>query len=101
MLFIHSISGIYTEKFTASNLLFRQNPEVKFWRFQVVYTFDKTNSSSALNFEINQPPEPGECSISPLNGTTSTEFSITCVDWHDNDTIKDYSFYGMLTSYVH
>jgi hypothetical protein len=49
-----------------------------------------------LNFIINQPPENGSCSINPLNGTTSTLFTISCPNWQDQDGIKDYSFDGML-----
>jgi len=44
-----------------------------------------------LNFIINQPLINGSCSINPLNGTTSTPFPISCVDWFDEDEIKDYS----------
>ncbi|CAF4543691.1 unnamed protein product [Rotaria socialis] len=64
----------------------------------IVYTFvTKEISLSALNFIINQPPENGTCSISPLNGTTSSLFTINCLGWIDDDDIKDYSFYGWTT----
>jgi hypothetical protein len=74
--------------------LFLNNPHVSYWRFEVVYTFLSEISSSALNFVVNQPPQNGSCSISPLNGTTSTLFSISCPDWFDQDGIEDYSLYG-------
>jgi hypothetical protein len=48
------------------------------------------------NFIINSPPINGSCVIYPLNGTTSTLFTITCLNWFDSDGIKDYSFYSML-----
>ena len=59
------------------------------WKFEVVYTFLSETSSSALNFIINQPPYNGSCSINPLNGTTSTLFTISCPNWFDADGIKD------------
>jgi hypothetical protein len=88
-------SGANTTNFTATNQLFLSNPPIHLWRFEVVYTFAITKSTSALNFIINQPPYNGSCSISPQNGTTSTLFTISCLDWFDEDGIKDYSFYGM------
>ena len=61
------------------------------WRFEVVFSFVSETSSSALNFVINQPPTNGSCSISPLQGTTSTLFTVSCPDWVDDDGIKDYT----------
>ena len=87
--------GINTTNFTATNELFSNNPQIVYWRFEVVYGFVSEISSSALNFVINQPPRNGSCSISPLNGTTLTLFSISCLDWFDEDDIKDYSLYGI------
>jgi hypothetical protein len=55
-------------------------------------------SSSALSFIINQPPTNGSCSVTPLNGTTSTSFTITCSHWQDPDGIKDYSIYSESSS---
>ena len=86
--------GTKTSNFTATNQLFLSNPQINLWRFQVVYSFLTATSASALNFIINQPPKNGSCSISPLNGTTSTVFTISCVKWIDEDGIKDYSIYG-------
>ncbi len=63
--------------------------------FEVIYSFDSEIASSAINFVINQPPQNGSCSINPLNGTTSTLFTISCSNWFDQDGIKDYSFYGV------
>jgi hypothetical protein len=87
-----------TSNFTAINELFLVNRQVYYWRFEVIYTFvTKKTSLSALNFEINQPPQNGSCSISPFSGTTSTLFTITCSNWLDENGIKDYSFYGRIT----
>jgi hypothetical protein len=88
--------GLNTSNFTATNQLFTNNPNVTYWRFEVVYSFLSETSSSALNFVINQPPQNGSCSIDPLNGTTTTLFTISCPNWFDEDGIQDYSLYGNL-----
>lgn len=87
--------GRYTSNFTSSNQLFLTHPHIDRWKFEVTYSFDTETSSSALNFIINQPPSNGSCSISPINGTTTTLFTISCPDWFDQDGIKDYSLYSM------
>ena len=92
----YAIAGTNTSNFTAINQLFLGNPQISYWRFEVVYSFVAEISTSALNFVINQPPQNGSCSISPLNGTTSTLFTISCLNWFDEDGIQDYSFYGEL-----
>jgi len=86
--------GRNTSNFTSTNQLFLQNPEIQFWKFEVVYSFQTEISISALNFVINQPPVNGSCFISPTNGTTTTSFQISCPDWIDEDGIKDYSVFS-------
>jgi len=90
--------GRNTSNFTATNQLFLNNPQVKLWRFEVVYSFPTETSVSALNFVINQPPSNGSCTISPTNGSTTTLFTVSCPDWFDEDGIKDYSFYTSTSS---
>ncbi|CAF3684254.1 unnamed protein product [Adineta steineri] len=85
--------GRNTSNFTATNQLFLNNPQIDLWRFEVVYNFTFETSVSSLNFIINQPPYNGSCSMNPLNGTTSTLFTIECPNWFDEDEIKDYSLY--------
>ena len=75
------------------------NPSKTLWRFEVVYTFVSEKSSSSLNFIVNQPPMNGSCSISPLNGTTSSTFDISCSNWFDEDGIKDYTLYSKIFQY--
>ena len=87
--------GFNTTNFTSTNNLFLSYPFIEYWRFEVVYTFPSQSTSSALNFIINQPPQNGSCSITPLNGTTTTLFTISCSNWQDQDGIQDYSFYSM------
>jgi hypothetical protein len=99
--FIYSIDhfiplGSNTANFTSTINLFLPNPSIEYWRFEVVYSFPLELSTSALNFIISQPPQNGSCSINPLNGTTSTLFTISCPNWEDQDGIQDYSFYSMI-----
>lgn len=81
--------------FTALSGLFTDYNDTLYWRFETLYIFDAGNSSSALNFRINQPPESGTCIINPPQGNTSTIFTISCSDWYDSDRIQKYSVYGM------
>lgn len=74
--------------------LFVNNPNVNYWRFQVVYTVGSMISSGFIDFMVNSVPQSGMCLISPLSGTTSTVFTITCSNWLDSNGIKDYSFYS-------
>ena len=83
--------GLNTNNFTAINSLFLNNPQIEYWRFEVIYSFTSESSSSSISFVLNQPPCNGTCSISPRNGTTSTLFNISCPNWFDPDGIKDYS----------
>jgi hypothetical protein len=94
MILLSFVLGTKTTNFTSTNQLFLANPQINLWKFEVVYTFVAETSSSALNFVINQPPQNGSCSINPLNGTTSTLFTISCPNWFDQDGIEDYSLYG-------
>ena len=87
--------GQNTNNFTATSDLFLNYRNETLWKFEVVYTFPTTNSSSALNFLINAPPANGSCEINPSNGTTSTLFDITCAHWYSKNNIKDYSLYSM------
>ena len=86
--------GSNTSNLTCENDLFVDNPSIEYWRFEVVYSFPTETSSSALNFIINQPPENGSCSITPLNGTITTLFTISCSNWEDQNGIEDYLFYS-------
>jgi hypothetical protein len=94
------ILGIHTTDFTVTNKLFLNNPERIYWRFEVIYTFEKENSSSSFIFRINQPPRNGSCNINPLNGTTNTLFTISCSNWFDENKIKDYFVYCMKISLI-
>ncbi len=83
-----------TSNLTITNQLFLNNLQIFYWRFEVIYLFMSEKSSSAINFVINQSPRNGSCSITPLIGTTATLFTINCINWMDENGIKDYSIYG-------
>ncbi|CAF4447034.1 unnamed protein product, partial [Adineta steineri] len=87
---------INTSNLTVTDGLFLANAQINHWRFEVVYEFATEKSLSSLNFVTNLAPNYGLCSISPLSGTTSTLFDISCIDWVDDDAIKDWTVYGML-----
>ena len=89
------ILGMHTSNLTSATDLFLQNSRTEYWSFEAVYSFVSGIASSAINFRINQPPRNGSCSINPLNGTTSTLFTISCWNWFDEHGIQDYSLYGM------
>ena len=90
----HVYAGSNSSNFTATNQLFLANTTIDYWRFEVVYDLPSGTSSSALSFVVNQPPRNGSCAVGPLNGTTSTMFTVTCSNWQDADGIKDYSVYS-------
>ncbi|CAF1149550.1 unnamed protein product [Adineta ricciae] len=86
--------GMNTTNFTVTNQLFLSNPQIDLWKFEVVYTFLMTTSSSSLNFLLNQSPSNGSCRIHPFNGTISDWFTISCQNWFDQNGIKDYTLYA-------
>jgi hypothetical protein len=84
-----------TSNFTATSDLFILNNPIKMWRFEVAYSFaDQSSGSSAIHFEINQPPSGGSCAIEPNNGTTTTLFNVSCMNWSDQHGIKAYFLYS-------
>jgi len=85
--------GRNTTDFTSTNDLFVRFRNETHWKFEVIYQFERMNSSSALNFEINPPPSNGSCEINPQNGTTNTLFNITCSHWKIEENIKEYSLF--------
>jgi hypothetical protein len=78
---------------TSTKELFIENNQTKYWRFEVVYTFENTESSSSIHFILNDSPSNGSCLIDPLNGTITTLFTVSCSNWFDKDQIKDYSIF--------
>jgi len=70
-----------------------KNSQIKYWKFEVLYQFSTGISASSLHFIRNQGPIDGFCQITPFNGTMNTLFNISCLNWSDQDGIKDYSLY--------
>ena len=87
--------GTNAINFTSTNQLFLNYPQISLWKFEVIYTFPSDTSSNTMNFIVNQPPTNGSCSIDPLNGTITTLFTVTCLNWFDTDGIKDYTLYSI------
>lgn len=87
------ILGVNTKNLTIMKDLFRKNPAIKYWKFEVLYRFSTGISSSALHFIRNQGPTDGWCHMIPSNETDTTSFTISCLNWTDQDGIKDYSLY--------
>lgn len=67
------------------------NRSLSFWRFQVIYLFNNSSSESEIELRLNLPPRNGSCSIERSSGLTSTPFLLSCLDWFDENQIKDYS----------
>jgi hypothetical protein len=88
------IFGKNTKHFTISKEFFTENSRIKYWKFEVIYSFPTDTTTSALHFIINDPPQNGSCSIHPPIGIESTLFNIFCTNWFDEDDISDYSLYG-------
>ncbi|XP_035695813.1 polycystic kidney disease protein 1-like 2 [Branchiostoma floridae] len=50
---------------------------------------------STMFFQINTPPTPGTCEVSPLVGMTLQDtFTLNCTGWYDEDGIDRYQIYG-------
>ncbi|UJR06961.1 hypothetical protein I4U23_011249 [Adineta vaga] len=79
--------------------LFINYLQIKYWRFEVIYSWNEIISSSSINFLRNTCPSNGICTINPSNGTIYTLFTISCSNWYDKDKIKDYSIYFWTTDY--
>ncbi|CAF1640035.1 unnamed protein product, partial [Adineta ricciae] len=95
-------AGLTTNKLAVMKGLFAENHSNIYWRFEVSYSFleFENQSQSYFDIELNQPPINGSCSIYPLNGTTTTLFTIQCTNWFDQDEIKDYLIYGQLSNSI-
>lgn len=87
------ILGINTNNFTTTKDLLMKNSRIKYLKFEVLYQFPTGISASSLHFIRNHSPIDGFCQITPFNGTTITLFTISCLNWSDQDGIKDYSLY--------
>ncbi|CAF1353863.1 unnamed protein product [Adineta ricciae] len=90
------IFGANTTNVTIADYLFLTHHHVKYWRFEVTYTFRSQIGSSALDFEIQMEFVDATCSIFPTNGTTMTRFHIACYRPSELNFIREYSLYYWL-----
>ena len=84
-----------SKNLTATTDLFTTNPNISYWRFEVIYSVGLNQSIGLINFIVNSPPQNGTCITNPMNGTTTTIFTISCFNWFDSNGIKDFLFYSM------
>jgi hypothetical protein len=86
---------------TITKDFFNKNNPIRYWRCEVIYSFENLISSSSLNFLINQSPSNGLCQINPPKGTITTLFNISCSNWVDEHSIKDYSLFCMIINKIY
>ena len=84
-------SSWFFENFTLTKEFFFDNAEIKYWRLEVIYNFESIISQNTFDIEINDSPKAGQCTIEPQNGTILTLFTINCLNWIDQDGIKDFT----------
>ena len=91
-----SLAGQTEKNLTITRQFFESSPLVQSWRFRVIFSFFAEAKPLFTEFfvEMNDSPRNGSCSIFPATGDPFTEFSITCRDWFDNDSIKDYFLFA-------
>ena len=91
--------GLKTSNLTIIKNVFLQNNQTKYWRFELIYSFeDKKHIKKTFDIEINEPPRNGQCSFDHLNGSSTDLFIVTCSKWDDEDGIKDYTIYWKTNS---
>ena len=58
-----------------------------------VYLDDDTVEESDITFKTNSAPRLGSCSVTPEMGyAVTTEFTISCKEWEDEDLPLTYEF---------
>ena len=87
-----------SQNLTMTKDFFSSHPNIIYWRLQVTYLFPMEMQNTTFDFQLNQSPENGFCSIDPPIGTMLTLFTINCSNWTDQDQIKDFTFYGTNSS---
>ena len=85
--------GLNRSTLTLTKQFFDYHRNLSHWLFQVHHLLKNGESLSQYQMKINRGPQNGSCSMNPFNGTIETDFRIRCVNWSDEDQIKDYSFY--------
>ena len=100
----HYFYGDSTSELTIYSTLFLSDSSVHKWRVDLTlttisYANGISTGSSSLILESNQLPHSGTCTVNPTSGISfSTQFTLSCINWIDDDgSIAKYSFYGLLS----
>ncbi|XP_046550026.1 uncharacterized protein LOC124259854 [Haliotis rubra] len=92
------ITGMKTETIAIQPSLYKLHPDVKKYRFSCkCRQGDGDYGKASLNIDLNPPPQPGSCVLSPRNGTigldNNSPFNVKCSGWKDETEIVEYKFF--------
>lgn len=82
--------------------LYDLHPTVTKYRFSVKCQKPGGDfGQAALNIQLNRPPQPGTCVITPKASTLTWEgtgaFNVKCSGWQDDNGIAGFTFYSNTT----
>ncbi|XP_067670970.1 uncharacterized protein [Haliotis asinina] len=92
------LSCMKTDTIAILPSLYKLHPDVKKYRFSCkCRQGDGDNGKASLNIDLNPPPQPGNCELSPRNGTigldNNSPFNVKCSGWTDETEIVEYKFF--------
>ena len=82
---------------TLKEEIFRDHSSIIIWKIELEFHISSRNVSgkSSISFFINFPPQFGNCTVNPENGSTKTLFGIKCANWIDTEgRVFNFAFYG-------
>ncbi|XP_046550065.1 uncharacterized protein LOC124259887 isoform X2 [Haliotis rubra] len=93
------LSGMKSQTIGINPTLYDIHANVTRYRFSVKCAQPGGDEGqAALNINLNRPPQPGTCVISPQSSTLTWEgtgaFNVKCSGWHDGDGIAGFTFYS-------
>ncbi|XP_059156485.1 uncharacterized protein LOC131941308 [Physella acuta] len=88
------VSGGNSKQISIESSLF-ETFKAERMRAECNITSGSTSGKVATNLQINKPPIPGSCTVSPYNRTITTEqaWTINVTGWYDDDGIQEYQFF--------
>lgn len=90
-------TGSTETEITVKKDLFQDFSSQKIWKIElnVFFPIQNISGSASIFFMVNFPPKDGSCGINPKNGSTSTLFTISCLNWIDSDgNVDSFAYYG-------